>query len=305
MSKACCEELQAQLQRLEGEQLRLTGESQRLRSQVRKARASASIASSLHQELFCSQPRAPATASECGPSATSADDAAALVTPEASSDAISELHAAEALTLQREAEVVELKKKLASQEALQAQTAQLVATLDEHNKGLGRADNGASDDIGPVSSREARLARETTQLRQRVRALEQQVQQMRAADTTGASSRLPGSGRQTPLCQRDEIRRLQQLDRVNLKLHEELQRCRPRSNCPSAASSPPRRLPVGQASSLGQALSQCGTSFSKLSVKSEMLEQQLEAFRKRYMVRRSGLVRHADRPPTCPGSSAS
>lgn len=262
-----CEELLAELQRLDAEGTRLGSESQRLRTQLRKVRASAHIASSLHQDLFCGPPREPASPSDCKPPAANNGTNGINGT--------NGLHGA--------AEVVELKQRLASQEALRAKAAELVAVLE--GGGCGSAPSG---DV-PVTAREARLARETFELRAQVEELEGRVQQLRSSASScgpGASSHLPSSGRGTPHSQRGDTRRLQQLDSVALRLHEELQRRRSAGSCQGSATSSPPRLPGSRPPSLP---SYCGTSFSKLSGKSEVLEQQIEAFYNRFMVRRSGL----------------
>merc|ERR1712232_405752 len=130
----------------------------------------------------------------------------------------------------------------------------------------------------PPTARGVRLARESAEMRRRVSQLENRIQELRF------SKRRPVSGCETPASERNEIRRLQQLDCVALRLHEELRRrAAEGSNPPSVASSPPRM----HSSSL--APSQCGTSYSQLSTKSVLLEQQIDKFCSRFLLRRGNL----------------
>lgn len=262
MSSPASEQLCEELRKLEAEDQRLKGENRRLRSELRRVRPSARIASSLHQDLFSPMPRGSAAASEVEP-------------PVANTKGEDSLHEqlvnAQGTTSQRVSEVADLKKRLAAQEALQSQAAELAAILEQRSG--SKADEELPAEPGPITSREARLVRETVELRQRVAQLEDRVQQLQAAHA---------SGRQTPNGQRGEIRRLQQLDSVALHLHDELRRRRSRGSSASATSSPPRMLP-------SQASSRCGTSFSRMSTKSEVLGQHIEAFYNRFNVRRSNL----------------
>lgn len=266
-----------ELRRLEAEGQRLAGENQRLRSELRRARASASIASTLHQEIFASQ--------RCHPVAADAE-----VSAESEACLLEQLQRAETETSQRTAEVAELNEKLAAQEALDAEAAGLVAELE----GRGRAGKSSGTESLPgelepcvPTVREVKLVRETDELRQRVAFLERRVEELRASQSASGSPG-PASSRDRQTVQqlgRGDVRRLQQLDSVALRLHEELRRrgTPAHSAAASAASSP------GQRRSAAQPPSVCGTSVSKLSTKSEVLDGQLEAFYNRFMVRRAGL----------------
>jgi len=268
MAGAICQQLQGELQRLEAEEQRLLADGQRLRSELRRARASARVASTLHQDIFSTEPQEPAAGSQ------------------AASTLREHLRNAEDLAAKSCTEVEDLKRRLAEQEELHRQAAQLVATLEQ---GCSHRVGGYSTgDPAPMTSRSVKLVRETAELRLSIAHVEGRIQQLQAAPGTGDNSLILPSGRETPRSQRGEIRQLQQLDSVALRLHEELRRRRSLGSAASATSSPLQRISATQASS--HAPSYCGTSFSRISTKSEMLENQLEGFYKRFMVRRSGLV---------------
>lgn len=88
-----------------------------------------------------------------------------------------------------------------------------------------------------------------------------------------AAARTPQPGAERG-SQRQEVRRLQQLDFVTRRLHEVL---RSRSGTPATGASSPL-APTDSAPS-----SVCGTSFS---AKSELLEQHVQAFYERFLLRR-------------------
>lgn len=274
MSAQIGTQLHGELAKVQDEEHRLMGESHRLRSALRRARATARIASTLHQDLFCPMQRAPATASEACPlgDAASGTAAAAGEADDATEAAAlrQQLGNAEALAAQRVAEVAELKSRLEVQESLETQVKKLAAQLEPQTDGGNR-----------VASRVAKPAAEISELRQRIAHAESQVQQLRAARAPGASARMPGSGCPTPLSQKGEIRQLQQLDSLALRLHEEIRCRRSSGSAASAASSPMHRFP--------QAASRCGSYISRMSTKSEVLEQQIDGFYKRFMIRRGGL----------------
>jgi hypothetical protein len=276
MSESVCEQLDVELQRLKAEGLKLTSEGQRLRTQLRRARTPAHIHSKLHDGLF-SAGQGGVSDSRVGADSTHADEASSLHT---------RLQEAEAFASQKQAEVEELKRRLDAQEALQSDALRLMTLLGGRRpdcKDEGQA-NDESEPCGLPTAREAKLTRETVELRLRVRDLENKLKKAKAA-SLGTPEKVLGSGRATPLNERREARRLQQLNSVALRLHEELRHRaiaqKDGSKPPSAASSPPFRRGVGQAASL------CGTSMSGLSTKSELLEKQIETFCKRFMAIRN------------------
>jgi hypothetical protein len=254
------EQLTVELERLRDEEQRLIGESQRLRTELRRTRAAECIASKLHEDLF-----SPRTAADREPAA---EDSVLL----------SRLQEAEAEAKRHAAEAARLRERLATQKALQAEAADLVGSL----RGRGDVVQAEDESESIPSAREARLTRESAELRRRVSQLENRIQELRA--TSQGAQRSSASGIQSPAIDRCETRRLQQLDSVALRLHEELKRrAAESSKPPSAASSPPRRLGGSLAPS------QCGTSPSKMSTKSVLLEHQIEAFYSRFLLRRASL----------------
>lgn len=328
---------------LKAEERRLKEEGRRLRLELRRARPTASIAGTLHQELFGG-----VTASSC-PSGTAGAAAEGEATLEAA-DLKPRLEQHQAVESRLKSEVAALKDRMRLQEELEQEAARLISALRP-----GASERPAALAGLAPTTREVRLTREIVELRQWLALLERQASEFRALAGSShgrshgptvaavASSARPGPGTSSdshasgiatgtenvpdfalspakggtlatvpdfalspeegkmvtalgesrPMSpaappstprpgmdhrsQRQEFRRLQQLDFVTRRLHEVL-RSRGAGVSETAASSPAVPPPQSTAPS-----SVSGTS---LSVKSELLEQQLQAFYERFLLRR-------------------
>jgi len=297
-----------ELERQQAESRRLRSEGQRLRAELRRARPAAAIAQALHQGSCGSRPAAPLGPSE--------EERAGLVARQAEAQA-----SAESLV----SEAAELEERLRQRQALEAEAAVLIEALSRHGVGGGAAAEGAvvgsqgsappqlpPNRSAPPTAREARLTRECAELRSWITLLEGRVTATIAASQAEAGKAAAGAQGAAVGAQkgrhRGEMRRLQQLEVVARRLHEELRggpasvRTAPTSgsSTPALGGPPHRRTAAAgggflPGASPGASSSACGggvgaASSLASSARSEQLEQQMEAFCKRFAIRRGGLI---------------